>query len=65
MFMAVVQIRVVRMVVCDRLMDMKMRMPLTIRNCFPFMRMVMMSVIMPVVVNVFHYHMRMPVLMRK
>ena len=65
MFVAVVQIRVVRMVVCDFLMGVKMRMPLTIRNRFPFVRMVMMSVIMHMVVNVFHYHMRMPVLMRK
>jgi hypothetical protein len=53
------------MVVCNRLMGVKMRMPLTIRNRFPFVRMVMMSVIMLMVVNVFHHQMCMPVLMRK
>jgi hypothetical protein len=65
MLVAVVQIRIVRMVMRDFLMGVKMRMPLIVRNRFPFVRMVMMPVIMLVVVNVFHDHVRMPVLMRK
>ena len=65
MLVSMVQIRVVRMLMCYRIVRMKVRMPFTAWNCFSLVRMGMMSIGVLMVMDVFHNNMCMPMFMRK
>jgi len=63
--MPVMQVRIVRMLMRYSVMRMEMRMPFVPRHCFTIMQMVMMTIGMLVVMNMFHNNMRMHMSMRK
>lgn len=65
MLVPVMQIRIVRMLVGNRIVGVQMRMPLADRKGFVLVCMLMMPVIMPVVMNVLHHHMGVPVFMSR
>lgn len=63
--MPMMQIRIMRMFVRYRIMDMQVRMPFMPRNSFPFMCVIMMPIGMLMVMDVFHDHVGMLMFMRK
>ena len=63
--MPMVQIRIVRMLMSNGVVNMKMGMPLMRLDYFTAMRVIMMSIGMMMVMNMLHCRMGMQVVMRK
>ncbi len=63
--MPMVQIRIVRMLMSNGVVNMKMGMPLMRLDYFTAMQMIMMSIGMMMVMNMLHCRMGMQVVMRK
>lgn len=64
MFVPVMQVRIMGMLVGNRIVGMKVRMPFRTRDCFTIMGMRMMPVVMMVIMYMLHGFMGMRVLMR-
>lgn len=65
MQMPMVQIRIMWMFMCYRVMGMEVRMPFSIRNGFSIVRMGMMSISMLMIMNMLHNNMCMLMFVRK
>jgi len=62
---AVMQIWIMRVSVCDWFVNMNVRMPFLFRKCFSIVYMEMMTIVVPVVMNMFHRFMGVLMLMRQ